>query len=58
MHNINPTAGEQYYLRMLLLHVKGCKSYADVRTVELDSGEEIVYDTFREACVKRGFYTN
>jgi len=54
MHNINPTAGEQYYLRMLLLHVKGCKSYADVRTVELDSGEEIVYDTFREACVKRG----
>ncbi|XP_021985268.2 uncharacterized protein LOC110881257 [Helianthus annuus] len=30
---IHPTAGELFYLRMLLCHQKGCKSYADIRTV-------------------------
>lgn len=42
-------AGELYYLRMLLMIVKGAQSYVDVRTFN-----NIVYATFREACEARG----
>jgi hypothetical protein len=49
MYYVHPTAGELYYLRMLLVIVKGAKNYADVRTYE-----NTVYDTFREACEARG----
>ena len=40
IHMIFPSAGELFYLRMLLLHVKGPTSFSDLKTVgnmELDS---------------------
>jgi hypothetical protein len=49
MYYVHPTAGELYYLRMLLMIVKGAKNYADVRTFD-----NRVYNTFREACEARG----
>ena len=49
MYYVHPTAGELYYLRMLLMIVKGAKNYADIRTFE-----NKVYDTFQEACEARG----
>ena len=49
MYYVHPTAGELYYLRMLLVIVKGAKNYADIRTFE-----NKVYDTFQEACEARG----
>lgn len=30
---VHPSDGELFYLRMLLFHQKGCKSYEDVRTI-------------------------
>ena len=49
MYYVHPTAGELYYLRMLLMIVKGSTSYVDIRTF---NGQ--VYDTFRDACEARG----
>ncbi|XP_019240496.1 PREDICTED: uncharacterized protein LOC109220481 [Nicotiana attenuata] len=45
----HPTEGERYYLRLLLLNVRGPKSYADLQTI---NGER--YNTFRESAEKRG----
>ncbi|XP_059288087.1 uncharacterized protein LOC132041391 [Lycium ferocissimum] len=45
----HPTEGERYYLRLLLMNVRGPKSYKDLRTVN-----EVLYNTFREAAEKRG----
>jgi hypothetical protein len=49
MYYVHPTAGELYYLRILLMIVKGATNYADVRTFD---GR--VYNTYREACEARG----
>jgi hypothetical protein len=46
---VHPTAGELYYLRMLLMFVSGATSFVDVRTLQ-----DTVYETFREACEARG----
>ncbi|KAJ0509075.1 hypothetical protein HanIR_Chr11g0524711 [Helianthus annuus] len=46
---VHPTAGELFYLRMLLCHKKGCKSYSDVRTMS-----SVTYTTFRGACEALG----
>ena len=40
---------ERFYLRTLLAVVKGPKSYEDLRTFD-----DILYPTFREACIARG----
>ncbi|XP_021971488.1 uncharacterized protein LOC110866654 [Helianthus annuus] len=42
---VHPTSGELFYLRMLLCHQKGCKSFADIRTVS-----NTTHATFRDAC--------
>ncbi len=49
MYTVSPREGERYFLRLLLLHVTGVKSYADMRTVD---GE--VRSLFRQACSRRG----
>jgi hypothetical protein len=49
IYYVHPTAGELYYLRMLLMIVRGAQSYADMRTYN-----NVVYSTFREACEARG----
>ncbi|XP_071713211.1 uncharacterized protein [Rutidosis leptorrhynchoides] len=41
---MHPTTGEVFYLRMLLCHQKGCKTFQDIRTVN-----GIVYANFRSA---------
>lgn len=46
---MSPVSGELYYLRMLLMIVKGTMCYADVRTYD-----GVVYPTFRQACEARG----
>ncbi|CAJ0964349.1 unnamed protein product [Ranitomeya imitator] len=43
---ISLTDGKLYYLRLLLLHVRGAKSYADLRTVN-----GVVHDTYKNACI-------
>ncbi|XP_019235621.1 PREDICTED: uncharacterized protein LOC109215948 [Nicotiana attenuata] len=45
----HPTEGKRYYLRLLLMNVRGPKSYEDLRTV---NGVEC--KTFREAAEKKG----
>jgi hypothetical protein len=49
IYYVHPTAGELYYLRMLLMIVKGATNYADIRTFN-----NKVYNTFRQACEARG----
>jgi hypothetical protein len=49
MYYMHPTAGELYYLRMLLMFVSGAMSFVDIRTFQ-----NTVYETFREACEAHG----
>ncbi|KAL3637308.1 hypothetical protein CASFOL_019607 [Castilleja foliolosa] len=42
---VHPASGELFYLRMLLSHQCGCKSFADIRTVS-----NVVQKTYRSAC--------
>jgi PIF1-like helicase/Helitron helicase-like domain at N-terminus len=46
LYNVSANAGEKYFLRLLMLHVRGARSYAELKTV---NGEEKA--TFREAAV-------
>ena len=46
---VGPTAGERFYLRLLLMVVKGPISFEDLRTVDGETCE-----TFCEACLKCG----
>ncbi len=46
---MSPREGERYFLRLLLLHVTGAKSFVDMRTVD---GE--VRSSFQQACSRRG----
>ncbi|XP_075075875.1 uncharacterized protein LOC107797163 isoform X1 [Nicotiana tabacum] len=45
----HPTEGERYFLRLLLMNVRGPKSYKNLRTVN-----GVTCNTFREAAEKRG----
>jgi hypothetical protein len=49
IYYVNPIEGEHFYLRMLLMVVKGAKDYKDIRTYN-----GTVYQTFKEACAARG----
>ncbi|XP_073121078.1 uncharacterized protein [Henckelia pumila] len=49
VNSANPVEGERYYLRLLLLHVRGPKSYCDLLTI----GEKLCF-TFKEAAQLRG----
>jgi hypothetical protein len=46
---VHPTAGDTFFLRMLLAVVRGAKSYEDVRTYQ-----SVLYPNFRDACQARG----
>ena len=45
MYTVNPIELEQFYHRLLLLHVRGAKSYEDLHTVD-----GYVAATFQKAC--------
>ncbi|XP_050878249.1 uncharacterized protein LOC127082069 [Lathyrus oleraceus] len=47
---VPPTTGELYYLRLMLTHVKGPRSYNDIKIVN-----NVKYDTSRDACFAMGF---
>ncbi|XP_044406347.1 uncharacterized protein [Triticum aestivum] len=49
VYYVHPLSGELYYLRMLLMIVKGARSFEDLRTYD---GR--LYHTFKEACAARG----
>jgi len=53
LYYVHPFVGEIYYLRILLMTVKGARSYEDVRTYN-----GITYPTFRAACNARGLLGN
>ena len=53
LYYVYPSVGERYYLRILLMTVKGAQSYEDVRTYN-----GIIYPTFRAACNARGLLGN
>ncbi len=48
IYSVHPRAEERYYLRVLLLYVRGGKSYEDIHTVK---GE--LCETFQAACLRR-----
>lgn len=50
IYSVAPSAGELYYLRLLLIKVPGPTSYEFLRTFNT-----ILYDTFQAACAIRGF---
>jgi hypothetical protein len=45
IYYVHPSVGERYYLRMLLLIIKGAETYEALRTYN-----NITYSTFKEAC--------
>jgi hypothetical protein len=49
MYYVHPSDGELFYLRVLLMLVKGARNYVDVRTFN-----NRIYNTFHEACHTRG----
>ena len=53
LHYVHPLAGEQYYLRMLLLIVKGATSYEHLRF-----HNRVYHHTFKEACKSRGLLSD
>jgi hypothetical protein len=53
MYYTQPTAGERFYLRLLLTAVKGATSYENLCTFQ-----DIVTPSFREACLARGLLEN
>ena len=53
LYSIHPTQIELYALRLLLNHVKGPKSYQDIRTVK-----RVVYESFKDAAIALGLVKN
>jgi hypothetical protein len=53
LYFVSPTAGEQFYLRTLLMVIKGPTSWVD-----LHSYDGVEHTTFHAACVARGLLEN
>jgi hypothetical protein len=49
MTYVQPTAGEKFYLRTLLMVVKDPKSFEDLKTVD-----DVVCESFQESCLRHG----
>ena len=50
VYSAHPGEGERFYMRMLLNHVTGCKSYEDILTLS----DGTICNTYKEAARKRG----
>lgn len=53
LYFVSPSAGERYFLRALMTSMKGAKSYRELRTYNNHT-----HNTFKAACVARGFFEN
>jgi hypothetical protein len=53
IYNISPRQQELFFLRTLLLHVRGARNYKDMRTYN-----HVVYSDFQTACIERGLITD
>ncbi|CEM06285.1 unnamed protein product [Vitrella brassicaformis CCMP3155] len=51
VYNVSPAAGERFFLRILLHHIPGAKSFQDLRTVD-----GVVHSDFRSACNALGLF--
>ncbi len=51
LYFISPSAGEHYFLRIMLTKVKGANSFEAFRTIN-----GVVHDTFKSACIAFGLY--
>src|SRR5882762_6866879 len=49
MYFVHPSAGERFYLRLLLVNVKGAESWDDLRRFD-----GVLHHTFKAACLARG----
>jgi hypothetical protein len=59
LYTVNPKQTECFFLRLLLLHVKGAQSFEDLLAVtDENTGERIICDSFQQAAIKRGIATN
>ncbi|XP_074352042.1 uncharacterized protein LOC141691202 [Apium graveolens] len=45
LSDVHASSGETFFLRMILMHIKGATSFRDLRTVN-----GIVYNTYKEVC--------
>ena len=53
MYFASPSAGERFYIRLLLTVVPGATSFANLRTIN-----GVMYDTFKETCFALGLLEN
>ncbi len=51
LYFVSPSASECYFLRTLLMKVKGVVSFEAFRTIN-----GVVHDTFKSACIALGLY--
>jgi hypothetical protein len=51
LYFVSPSAGERYFLRTLLMKVKGVVSFEALRIVN-----NVVHDTFKSSCIALGLY--
>ena len=49
IYSVSPKQRERFYLRMLLLHVRGARSFDELKVFE-----GVRYDTYEQACRQRG----
>lgn len=50
----SPSAGERFFLRLLLAHVPGATSYEHLRTTGRSTPAETLHPTYKDACLARG----
>jgi len=60
MYFVQPSDGERYHLRLLLLNTPGATSYKDLKTTIDPNGllPDVEQETFLQACVARGLCQN
>ena len=53
IYSVGPRQREKFYLRMLLLHVRGARSFSEMKVYD-----DVRYDTYEEVCRERGLLTD
>ena len=54
VHGVSPKEKERFYLRILLLHVRGARGYDDLKRDPTDPAGERILGSYQEACESRG----